>query len=257
MSNERQQRAARAEQMRKQREKSDRKQRNVITIAIVVVVVALTALGGYAIKSASDDNAKVEDVIKPANATKDFGIVYDAAAAGGSAEADSKPVSVEIYEDFQCPACLQFEQQSGAFLKQQVASGAITITYRPFSFLDELGGSPNDYSKRSTNAALCVLDQGGVADYQKAHDYLYSNQPQEGTAGPENAALVTAMEGLGFTGLDSCIKTEKFVPWVKAAKDKGSDDGVGSTPTVKVAGKVVESPTPASLQQAVEAAQKG
>ena len=73
-------------------------------------------------------------------------------------------MSVEVYEDFQCPICRSFEEQSGDFLRQQVASGAVTITYRPFSFLDDTGGSPNDYSKRSTSAALCALDQGGVAD---------------------------------------------------------------------------------------------
>jgi protein-disulfide isomerase len=256
VSNERQQRAARAEQMRKEREKADRKQRNLITVGIVVVVVALIAVGGWAVKSESDKNEKVDEVINPKNATKDFGIVYDAADAGGKVPSGTKPVSVELYEDFQCPACLQFEQQSSAFLKDQVKSGAITITYRPFSFLDELGGSPNRYSHRSANAAVCALDKGGVDDYVKVHDYLYQNQPEEKTNGPENAELITALEGLGITGLDSCVRTERFVPWIDAAKDAGAERGVNSTPSVFVAGKAVESPNPDSLQKAITAAAK-
>ncbi|MCW2840706.1 MAG: hypothetical protein JWR55_2189 [Aeromicrobium sp.] len=258
MSNERQQRAARAEQMRKEREKADRKQRNLITIGIVVVVIALVAVGGWGIKAASDSNKKNDEVIQPANTTDDYGIVYDSAAAGGTAAAGATPVSVELYEDFQCPICRSFEEQSGSFLSEQVTSGAITVTYRPFSFLDENGGSTNDYSKRSTSAALCALDQGGVADYKKAHDYLYANQPEEGTDGPENADLIKAFEGLGLTGLESCIKTERFVPYVEKAKEvaAASDRKVQATPTVFVGGKAVENPTPDGLQAAITAAKK-
>ena len=67
---------------------------------------------------------------------------------------DADVTQVRVYEDFQCPVCKQFEQVTGPLLKQQVESGAITLVYRPFSFLDENGGSPNDYSKRATNAAI-------------------------------------------------------------------------------------------------------
>ncbi len=254
MPNERQQRAARAEQMRKEREKADRKQRNLISLAIVAVVIALVAVGGYAIKNESDKNKQESKVINPQGATKDFGIVYDAAAAGGTAPAGTTPVSVELYEDFQCPACLSFEQQSNAFLKEQVKSGAITITYRPFSFLDENGGSPNQYSHRSTNVALCALDAGGVADYVKVHDLLYTNQPQEQTNGPENKELIATMQAAGVTGIDACVRSGKFIPWVDKAKDVGADRGVDSTPTVYIDGKKVEAPTPATMQEAIDAA---
>ncbi|KQO39879.1 thioredoxin domain-containing protein [Aeromicrobium sp. Leaf245] len=251
MSNDRKQRA---EQMRKEREKAEKRQRNVITVAIVVVVIALVAVGGYAIKTTSDQNAKNTDLVAPKNATEDYGIVYDTAAAGGEATADAEPVEVELYEDFQCPACRSFEQASGAFLKQQVESGAITIVYRPFSFLD--GQSLNEYSSRSTNAAICALDSGGVEDYVAVHDYLYANQPDEGTAGPENSALVEALDGLGITGVEQCVKTEKFVPWIEKAKETAQDGDreVSGTPTVYVGGKKVEDVSPVGLQQAITSA---
>lgn len=248
MSNQRQQRAARAEQMRKEREKADRKQRNLITVAIVVVVVALIAVGGYAVKSQNDNAA---EVLSPGNTTKDFGVVYTTADAGGTVPTGTKPVSVELYEDFQCPGCLAFEQASNAFLKEQVKSGAATITYRIFSFLDDNGGSPNGYSHRSANAALCALDQGGVQDYVKVHDYLYQHQPQERTNGPENDALIKSLEGLGISGIESCVTSERFVPWIDQARAAGDARGVDSTPTVYVGGKQVESLTPDGLQAAI------
>lgn len=256
MANERQERAARAEQMRKEREKADRKQRNLISIAIITVVIALIAVGGYAVKSASDDRKAETKVITPKGATDDFGIDYTTEDAGGTVPEGTTPVSVELYEDFQCPACLQFEQQSSAFLKDQVKSGAITITYRPFSFLDEAGGSPNQYSHRSTSVAMCALDAGGVTEYVKAHELLYANQPQEGTNGPENQDLFKSFTDAGITVDETCVLTERFVPWVDKAKEAGTDRGVDSTPTVYVGGKKVDGPTPVALQQAIDAAKK-
>ncbi len=248
MTNDRKKRAERAEQMRKEREKADKRQRNLISIAIVAVVVVLVGVGGYAIKTTSDRNAANTELITPANTTDDYGIVYDAEAAGAEIPADAEPVEVELYEDFQCPACRSFEEQNGAFLRAAVEAGEITITYKPFSFLDR--ASLNEYSSRSTNAALCALDEGGVADYATVHDYLYANQPDEGTAGPENADLVEALDGLGVTGVEECIRTERFVPWVEDAADAGRDAGVTGTPTIFVAGERLEEGV--SLQQAIQ-----
>lgn len=253
MANDRQQRAARAEQMRKERDKADKKQRNLITVGIVGVVAVLVVLAGFAITSISSDNAKDTALNTPANVTDDYGIVYDAEAAGGEPSTD--PVSVEVYEDFQCPGCQSFEANAGTFIKEQVTSGAIEVTYRPFSFLDDLGGSPNEYSARSTNLAMCALDAGGVEDYITVHDYLYANQPPEGQAGPEDADLIKAAEELGITGLDQCVRTERFGRWVDDAKNAGTAEGVTGTPTVFVDGEPVEQPSAASLKVAIEAAQ--
>ncbi|GAA3528437.1 thioredoxin domain-containing protein [Aeromicrobium panaciterrae] len=252
MANERQQRAARAEQMRKEREKADRKQRNLISLAIVAVVIALIAVGGYAVKSANDKNKAETEVIVPNGATKDNGFIFDAAAAGGTA--GTNPVKVVLTEDFQCPACLSFEQQSGAFLTDLVKKGEITIEYRPVSFLDKSSG--NEYSSRALNAALCVLDKGGIEKYKTMHDLLYANQPQEGTNGPEDSALIDTAKNAGVTGIDSCINSKRFGPWIEKAYDKLLDEGFKGTPWVRIGGKDIESPTPAALQQAIDAAKK-
>ncbi|MDR7087522.1 protein-disulfide isomerase [Aeromicrobium panaciterrae] len=252
MANERQERAARAEQMRKEREKADRKQRNLISIAIVTVVIALIAVGGYAVKSANDKNKTNTELIAPKNVNADYGFVYDAEAAGG--EAGKNPVKVILTEDFQCPACLSFEQQSSVFLNDLVKKGEITIEYRPISFLD--GSSANEYSSRALNAALCVLDKGGIEKYKIMHDLLYANQPDEGTAGPDDAALIETAKAAGVTGIDSCVISKRFGPWIEDAYEKLADDGFKGTPWVRIGGKDVKAPTPAGLQQAIDAAKK-
>jgi protein-disulfide isomerase len=253
VSNERQQRAARAEQMRKEREKADRKQRNLITVGIVVVVVALIAVGGYAVKSESDKNKTVEDVINPVHVTKDYGVDYTTEVATG--KPSTAPVKVVAYEDFQCPACLNFEQQSGAFLADAVAKGDITMEYRPISFLDEKSNG-NRYSSRAGSAAICVLDKSGVKAFKKMHDVLYANQPEELTNGRTDSELIDYAKQAGVTGIDSCIKSERFVPWIEEATQASRGQNVTATPTVMVDGKKIDAPTPEALQTAIDAAKK-
>lgn len=262
MSNDRQNRAARAEQMRKEREKADRKQRNVISVAIVAVVVVLIAVGGYGIKKASDDNALDTALNTPANVNKDYGILYDQQAATGTAPAAdaAAPVKVLIYEDFLCPGCGALEQTAGSFLSSAVESGEIEIEYRPYAFL--LQQSTNEYSQRAWNAAACVNDEGGPKAFKAFHDILFANQPEEGTAGPEDDELIAFAEQAGVTGIDACINKRSFGTWIENAREKGQDDGVSGTPTIRIDGKDVTGANDtiasvADIQAAIDAAKKG
>ncbi len=230
MSKDRQERAARAEQMRKEREKSAKRQRSVITGTIVVVVIALIGLAAYGISTISGDNAP-----------EAFSVEYTAEDAGGTAPTDGyEPVVVEMYEDFQCPACQALESAYGTQLQELVASGDITIKYHPFSFLDERGGSPNDYSKRSTNAAICVFEEYGAESYKTFHDFLYANQPTEGSPGPEDEELTASADSLGFTGLGDCISDETYFDRIQKAKEAGGERGVTGTPTIFIDDEKVE-----------------
>jgi protein-disulfide isomerase len=239
LTNERQDRAARAEQMRRDREKADKRQRNVITIAIVVVVLALIAGGGFAIKKASDEGKRSTKLVAPKNTTKDYGIVYDTKTATGKAAKD--PVTVTLYEDFQCPSCKAFEEANGPFLKQAVASGDISIEFRPISFLD----SPvtDDYSSRALNTALCLLDTTDVKTYAGMHDLLYLAQSPESGPGLDDAKLAALAKQAGAGDLKTCMKSRKFDPWLRNATKAFDNAKYSGTPTILVDGKKVDGPT--------------
>ena len=245
--------------MRKEREKADRRQRNLITVAIVVVVLALVAVGGYAIKTTSDDRAKETDVITPKGATGDYGVMYTSEDAGGEAAPDA--VKVVLYEDFQCPVCKAFEQANGAYLADAVKKGEIAIEFRIITFLDR--ASPNQYSSRAGSAALCAFDQGGGEAYKKVSDLLFANQPAEQTAGPEDPALFETLKqaGVSSSTAESCVIKNRFVPWLTKATDASRDAKVSGTPTVLIDGKQVTGPNKAvpqvaDLQKAIDAAKK-
>ncbi len=259
MTNDRQKRAARAEQMRKEREKASRRQRNIVTSVIVVAVVALIAAAAVGIKVANDKNDK--PLVAPANVTDDYAIEYTTEITGGTAAEGVEPVTITMYEDFQCPACQAFEANAGSWMKDAVATGEVTLEYRPVSFLNN--ASTTDYSTRATNAALCVLDEKGVQAYYDMHQLLYANQPAEGGEGlPDDTLVDLATQAGASDKVESCVTSGKFEPWIEDATDAWREAGHSGTPTVVVDGKEVVGeangqatiPTAEDLQKAVEAA---
>ncbi|MFL6090890.1 MAG: DsbA family protein [Aeromicrobium sp.] len=260
MTNEREQRATRAEQMRRDRERAEKRQRNFITLGIVAVVVALIAAAAFAVTSQNKKRAHNTQLIPPAGATKDFGVVYTPKDAGGKASKDT--VRVVIYEDMQCPICQRFESANGQYLGDAVKSGDIEIEYRFVAFLDDLGSSPNEYSRRASNAVLCARDTG-PKQWKTLHDLFYANQPEEKTLGPNDNELVQSAVSVGVpkSAAEACILKHKYVPWLEASTKAMAKAKVTGTPTVRVDGKNVQGanggiPTMLDIQKAVDAARK-
>lgn len=239
MTNDRKARAERAEQMRKEREKADRRQRNLISIGIVAIVIVLIGVAAVAINQTSKSNERATEVVEPRNIV-DGGAVYEPTT---EVEGDTEPVLVEAYEDFLCPGCGQFEAMVGPWLKQQAEEGRITLSFRPYSFLDDLGGSSNEYSRRAMNIAMCALDEQGSAAFYSVKDALFAAQPSEGGNGPENDALLATAKDAGVTVSESCVRTGKFIPWIDAEREKAQEEReVSGTPTVFVDGEEVSGP---------------
>jgi len=260
VTNEREKRATRAEQMRKDRERAEKRQRNLITLGIVAVVVALIAVAAFAVTSQHKKRTPSTALVPPAGATKDYGVVYTPKDAGGKAKKDV--VRVVIYEDMQCPICQRFEQADGEYLANAVKSGDIEIEYRFVAFLDDLGMSPNEYSRRASNAVLCARETG-PKPFKRLHDLLYANQPEEKALGPNDNALVKSAVSAGLTqqAAEGCILKQKYVPWLEKSTAAMAKAKVKGTPTVRIDGKDVTAtggavPSMIDIQRAVDAARK-
>ena len=247
MTNARTARSARekAAAMRLEAERSQRRRRSA-TVASAVVAVLLVVVGiGVVIQSARSKADAVAAAGTPAHLV-DGGIRVGMSAA---------PVTVTLYEDFQCPACQQFETESGKQLAAWVADGTVKLDYRPIAILDR--ASTTRYSTRSLDAAAAVLNSSPAA-YQKFHDLLFANQPAEGSAGLPDSRLV---ELAGQAGADSAavkqaLADQQYEGWAATVTDESSQAGVTQTPTVKVNGTELKSNSPADLTAAVEAAKK-
>ncbi len=258
MSNERQQRAARAEQMRKEREKADRKQRNLITVGIVVVVIALIAVGGYAIKSENDKNKKV----RPRSSTR-------RTRPRTSASPTRPPMPAarsrrheaglgRALRRLPVPACCKSFEQAERRVPQGCRSRAARSRSRtaPSRSSTRPVEAPTATPTAPPTLRCASSTRAASTTTSRSTTTSTPTSRRSGPAGPENADLITALKGLGVTGIDSCVRTERFVPWVDKAKAAGAKLGVNATPTVMVGGKKVESPTPDVLQKAIDAAKK-
>ena len=234
-----------------------RRSRAGLTVVIVLAAIALVAASTALLQR--QESSEADDIAAPRNATESFGFRLTPAIATGTDVADPA-ITVAVYEDFLCPTCRQFEEQSGAFLREAVASGRIVVEYRPFTFL--LSATTNEYTQRAANAAACVADEAGVAAYAAMHDLLYVNQPPEGGAGPEDDRLVELAREAGAPDAGDCIRDRTFDAWVEAALAEGREAGISSTPTVVVNDQVLTvvndngrpvAPSTDDLEQALEA----
>jgi len=203
------------------REKA-RTRRMWVTIGAVAVLV-IAGFAGWAVYSSQRSSSYVA----PAHASPgDDGLVV---GTGGK--------TVEVYLDFLCPHCKEFEESSGDTVNQMVTNGKIKLVYHPLAFLDS--SSTTQYSTRAAAAAGCASDAGKLTEYVKV---MYANQPAEGSAGRSDDEIIrlAGTAGISGSGFATCVHDGKYKPWVQHVTDNATERGVNGTPTVYVDGKPVE-----------------
>ena len=241
-----------------------KRQRKIRIIGGIVVVAVMAAL--IAIPVLSNKDAVVPtDAALPAGVTSDtFGVKVG--PAWTAPDADNIPV-LQLWEDFQCPACARFEEASGAAIQALIDEGKVRVEYRPTIFLDgnllssnTAAGNPNS-SQRATMAFGCAVDACAEENF---HAGVFSSQPAEEGTGFSNDTLISISEASGITGdalttFTDCLTSEKYAGWVANSYAAFDSEGVSSTPTgllngTELAGEVLFDP--AQLTAAIEAATK-
>jgi protein-disulfide isomerase len=203
------------------------------TVAVILAVI----VGGAVWFAGQDPTGQGSDTTTAGSAdgvpsgADGFGVVVGTAAS---------PTTAVIYEDFQCPVCGAFEQATSQQVADGIADDKVRIEYRIVSFLDQ--ASANEYSSRAANAAAAVLDTAGPDAFKKFHDTLYANQPEEGTAGPDNDQLVewAVQAGADRPEVSRKIEEGTFDQWVVDATDAMSKEGVTGTPTIVIDGRKLD-----------------
>jgi protein-disulfide isomerase len=248
-SEQREQARAKARELREKRAQGEKRKRLLITIGSVVggaAVVAGVIAGGFVVANTTNTNAENAKKV-PANTTDFGGIILGKGLLPTTTEEAKKGNQIVIYQDYQCPICKYFEEPNATQIKSWVDSGEATIEFHPISFLD--GQSLNEYSSRSTNAALCVANSqpGKFFDVNTA---LYNNQPEENTAGPNDTKLKETLSAAGVeltSEITSCIDQKRYSKYIEnTTADAFSKPAVtgtevpGGTPYVLVNGNLYD-----------------
>lgn len=228
--------AARAAAMEKQR-----KRQRTINLAIggVIAVVVLAIVGGAVIMSretkqqsgaVADPSAPIPVGVFAAGEEFAFGV-----PVGSNPDA---PV-VEVWEDFQCPACGAFEAAMGSTLLAKAEAGEIFLVTRPTTFLDRTFAS--DASRRAAAAYGCAIDAGQGYPYKEK---VYANQPEREGDGWTDEQLTGFAQEIGLTGetyttFEQCFVDRTYVPWSTNSTEEFYASGATGTPTVKINGEAV------------------
>jgi len=185
-----------------------------------VAVVAMNQLGG-----------------KVSGTFKDPAIAYPASLIEtdhriGSPDA---PVTLEVYEDFQCPICAEYSLSVEPILvSQYVTPGTLQIVHHDIAILGR--GGADDESKLAATGATCAVNQGKYWDY--AH-WVYNNQDGENQGGFRRERLVAIAEAAGLDGtqFNTCLDDASAIQGVADISNKALGMGINSTPTMYIGGQ--------------------
>ncbi len=200
-----------------------------VAVGLVVVLFASGVLGGRGGGSTTDLLVPIRPT--PAELTDPTN-----ARALGTADA---PVTIDVWSDFQCPACGFFAKSIGPDLIDEfVKPGTVRLVYRDFAFID--GGKLDGESHQAAAAARCAGEQGKFWQY---HDYLFENQKDENKGAFRGERLDQMAQAVGLTmpAYQTCMEGDAIEKEVAAETDVGRAAGVGQTPTLAVNG-VLQAP---------------
>jgi protein-disulfide isomerase len=152
------------------------------------------------------------------------------------------PVTVDVYEDFQCPACQRFTETIQPLIMQHlITPGKIIYNFHHYPFLDGAGARGGGESDQAANASMCANEQGKFWDMNAI---LFANWNGENLGNLNDRRLQAMAEriGLDMNAFNACFDANKYEDEIQADFDHGNEIGVSGTPSVFVNGVKVGQP---------------
>lgn len=161
------------------------------------------------------------------------------------------PVTVEVWEDFQCPFCQRFTfEVEPLIVEQYVASGDVRLVFRNLAFLGE-------ESHWAAVAASLAADQNKFWPF---HDHLFANLFGENQGSYSLDRFLEIGEAVDLEmeafrdGLSLDAARERFSAIQAEARTDASALGISATPTVVVNGVPLQAPDFATVAAAIDVA---
>jgi protein-disulfide isomerase len=203
-------------------------------VAGLGLIVALVLLGS---KPAALD-APLVRAVAPAGIPA-AGLVLGSAAA---------PVTIDVYEDFQCPACFRWGRDVLPTLaRHELADGRVKLAFHGFAFL-------GPESIAAARAAWAAERQGRFWDMWAT---LYANQGSRENAGAFSRDRLIAMADLVGLDHDRFVTDFDSAASASAVSESGASAaaaGISGTPSLVISGRPVGTAGYADLSTAIAAA---
>jgi len=161
------------------------------------------------------------------------------------------PVTIEVWEDFQCPFCQRFTFEiEPQVVEEFVETGKARLVFRNLAFL-------GDESHWAAVASSLAADQDLFWPF---HDYLFANLQGEniGSYSLERLLAIGEASGLDMdefrAGLVLDQARERFSEIQAESREDASALGISATPTVTVQGVPLQAPDFETIASSIEVA---
>ncbi len=236
-------RAAAREAQRRQAEAA--KRRRLLVQVGIVAAVALVAIGIVVTAvvlgrgSSSNEAPAASGTVSVAGASVPFAVDGTAFRIG---PADAK-AKVDLWVDYSCPHCQEFEAANNESLNQLVAAGNVAVSYHNIQIVTE-------YGTRAGSASACVA-VNDTAKWPTVNAGLYANHSATTDAWtPSQFADWAGSQGVNSQAAD-CIRANTYAGWIGGNTQAAAQQGISSTPTMLLNGQPSELLSGPALTEAV------
>ncbi|HEU5050742.1 MAG TPA: thioredoxin domain-containing protein [Gemmatimonadales bacterium] len=146
--------------------------------------------------------------------------------------ADSAPVEIVEYGDYQCPGCANFALVTFPDIQERlINTGRVRFVYRDFP-LDGI----HRFARLSAHAAACADEQGRFWPMNKL---IFQGQPDWASGGADRVIRGYAeAAALDMDQYDTCMESARYAGRIQASYEQGAALGVGGTPMFLIGGRL-------------------
>lgn len=156
--------------------------------------------------------------------------------------------TIQVWEDYMCPACGSFEAQYGASIAEAVENGDLRAEFHTLNFLNAQSGS-GEYSTRALAAIQCVAAKDTLPTFLAVKESFFANQPAEGGGDLSARELASLADDAGANGdTVECISNVE----TNGGMDKAADSADNSQQTIRDVTDRVSTPAVAYEGELVE-----
>lgn len=219
----------------------------IVAVLAIIGVVIFTSVGSGGAGAANPKNMASGGLLltSPTQATTTPAIKSGAQPTPTKMELDGKTAHIQIWLDYQCPFCDQFETTNDPQIKQWLQEGSATLEVHPVAILDS--AQNKQYSTRAGAAASCVASSQ-PSKFFDVNAALFANQPDEKTGGGlSNSEILKVFKDAGVDSktITDCVNKQTYSSFVTTMTQgaatnsqlKNPTSGGFGTPTVFVNGE--------------------
>jgi protein-disulfide isomerase len=147
---------------------------------------------------------------------------------------NSAPITVELYTDYQCPACGQlFQGAIKLLIDDYVRTGKVYLIHRDFPL------PVHPYARQAARYATAAASIGRFEQVSRA---LFDKQAKWSASGKLDEALSSVLSATELARIRQIAQDPQTDVFVQQDFDKGTNAGVKQTPTMVITHRLQQYP---------------